>query len=171
MGQRHGFIAAVYYQSQQQGSVSPRLALLGKGPAAHPQSVLLPSPGRCRVPFLHSHSSELLYRPAVHSGNVNSFFCTNFFSISHPYLAKKKVFARCKHPPWHPTAKISWTPQGEDEEHVWGPHSLPRWLLQTNFIPSLCCVPGPSVLLLNPSPAAAAFKEENYYSSAFSNWK
>lgn len=102
MGQRHGFIAAVYYQSQQQGSVSPRLALLGKGPAAHPQSVLLPSPGRCRVPFLHSHSSELLYRPAVHSGNVNSFFCTNFFSISHPYLVKKKGVCKMQTSPLAP---------------------------------------------------------------------
>lgn len=128
--------------------------------------------GDAGSPFYTSHSSELLCRPAVHLGNVNPFFCTCFVSVSHPYLAKREVFANCKHPLGRPTAEVSRTLQGEDEEHVWGPHSLPKRLLQmTNFVPSLCCVPGPSVLLLNPSPAAAAFKEENYCSSAFSNWK
>lgn len=146
----------VYYQSQQQVSVSPKFAPIGKGLAMCPRSVLLPSPAspeRCRVSFgmsccvcsllqqqsLHRHpcstfytpcSSEPLCRPAFNLGNFNNSFCTHFVSVYHPYLAKREIFASCKHPPVHPTAKVSWALFGGDAEHLQGPRSLPKRLPQ-----------------------------------------
>lgn len=152
------------------GQRAQGLHCLGKGLQHTLKLCCCPVLGDAGCPSYTSHSSECLCRPAVHSGNVNPFFCTHLVSISHLCLAKRKVFARCKITPLPRSSgyhKVRMKNMFGDLSK-----SLPKWLLQTNFTPSLfCCVPGLSVLLLNPSPAAAAFKEENYSSSAFSNWK
>lgn len=156
-GWRLGVIATVYYQSQQQVSVSPEFALVGKGPTTCPQSVPLPGtagPGRRRLSFgmsrcvcslllqqsLHCHpgrwgrSLQHLYTPS--SSEPLCKPAVHLGNVNHSFCTH---FISIYHP-YLPNTEMFASckhspghPTAEVslyEEHIWGPRNLPKWLLQ-----------------------------------------